>query len=361
MRAEKRIKIDTYNILRIVVAVTIACIIACIIISVVSDNPGTAIFNMFLGAFASKRSVSNIFEMAIPLVFTGMAINIAFKAGLFNMGADGSFYMGAITAAFIAINVKLPNGIHQTVMIACAAVVGGVITALPAILKKFTGANELVTSLMFNYVFFNLGMFILNNFMLDDTTGYASYRFPASGRLGNMIQGTQLHWGFLIMIGAWIIMYIVSEKSVFGYKLKLTGANLSFAKYSGIKVTGVILMSQFISGALAGMGGSIEMVGMNSRFIWITAVNYVWDGVLINLLANRKMSLIPISAFFISYMRVGADIMSRKTGVDNHIVSIIQGVIIVLIAAEKFLYFVKQRKEEKEAMMRDSEFEKGAA
>lgn len=364
MKSQKRIKIDTYNIIRIAAAIGIACLVACIIIFMVSDDPGASIFNMFLGPFLTKRSISNIAEMAIPLVFTGMAINIAFKAGLVNMGADGSFYMGAIVASFIAINADLPNILHQTVMIVCASIVGGLIAMPPALIRKYTGANELVTSLMFNYVFFNLGMFILNHFMLDDTTGYASYKFPETGRLGKMIPGTQLHWGFLIMIISWIVMYIISEKSSLGYKLRITGANMSFAKYSGIPITGAILLSQFISGALAGAGGSIEMVGMNSRFIWITAVNYVWDGVLINLLANRKMSLILGSAFFISYMRVGADIMSRRTGVDNHIVAIIQGVIILLIASERFLYFIKQRREEKEALKNDvntKEVSKGVA
>lgn len=350
MNTKKKLKIDTYNIIRIAAAIVIAFLAACVIIFIVSDDPMNAIYNMFLGPFNTKRTISNIAETAIPLVFTGMAINIAFKAGLFNMGADGSFYMGAICAALIAIRCNMPNIIHQTVMIVCAALVGGIITMIPALIKRYTGASELVTSLMFNYIFFNLGMFILNNFMLDESTGYASYKFPETGRLGNMISGTQLHWGFVIMIASWIVMCFVSEKSQFGYKLRVTGANLSFARYSGISVATVILLSQFISGALAGAGGAIEMVGMNSRFIWIQAVNYVWDGVLINLLANRKIKSIPIAAFFISYMRVGADIMSRKTGIDNHVVSIIQGIIIVLIASERFLYFIKQRKEEREAI-----------
>ncbi|MEG1407816.1 MAG: ABC transporter permease [Ruthenibacterium sp.] len=336
------------------VAILIACGIACAIIVAVSDDPGAAIASLFTGPLSNTRRFSNVIEMMIPLVFTGMSLNIAFKCGLFNMGADGSFYMGAIFAALIAIKMPLANGLHQTVLIIVAALVGGVITTLPALIKKFTGANELVTSLMFNYIFFHMGMFILNHFMLDDTTGYASYKFLKTAKLGRMIEGTQLHYGLIIMIVAWLIIYFVSEKSALGYKLKVTGANMSFAKYSGIQITGAVLASQFIAGVLAGMGGAIEMVGMNTRFTWNLPVQYVWDGILINLLANSKVSMIPIAALFISFIRIGADVMSRNTGVDNQIVAIIQGVMIVLIASEKFLYFLKKRKEEKEALANEA-------
>lgn len=346
----KKIKFDYYNLLRVSVAIGISIIIACIIIFLASDQPTKAIYQLFLGPFQTKRNFFSVIESMIPLVFTGLAMNIMFKGGLFSMGADGSFYMGAVVAAFVAIKFTLPTGVHQFVLILLAALVGGIITTLPAIIKKKTGANELVVSLMFNYVFFYSGLYIINKFLLDESTGYASYKFKETARLGLMVKGTRLHYGFLIMMATVIVMYFVVERSKFGYKLRITGNNKRFAKYSGVGITGTILSSQFIGGTLAGMGGAIEMVGINKRFEWNSQVAYVWDGMLVDLLASSKPALIPLAAFFLSYVRTGADIMSRKTDVDNEIIAIIQGVMILLVAAERFMYTVKKRNEEKQAL-----------
>lgn len=350
----KKVKFDYYNLLRVSVAIAVSIIIACTIIIFVSDQPSEAIFQLFLGPLQSKRNFFTVIESMIPLVFTGLAMNIMFKGGLFSMAADGAFYMGAVVAAFIAIKFTLPSGVHQFVLILFASLVGGIITIIPALIKKKTGASELVVSLMSNYVFFYSGLYIINKFLLDETTGYASYKFKESARLGLMVEGTRLHYGFLIMIAVVIVMYFVIERSKFGYNLRITGKNKRFAKYSGVGITGTILSSQFIGGCLAGMGGAIEMVGIYKRFEWNRQVAYVWDGMLVDLLASSKPALIPFAAFFLSYIRTGADIMSRRTNVDNEIVAIIQGVMILLVAAERFMYSVKKRKEERQAL-EDSE------
>lgn len=145
-------------------------------------------------------------------------------------------------------------------------------------------------------------------------------------------------------------MWILMDKSKFGRALQITGANENFARYAGIRIGGVVLGSQLIGGMLAGLGGGVEMIGMYKKFQWITAQTYVWDGILINLLAGTKPLMIPVSAFFISYIRIGALVMSRGGDVDSEIVSIIQGIMIMLIASERFLYRLKKNKEEKEAL-----------
>lgn len=346
----QKIHIDTYNLLRVLVAILIALGIACAIIFCVSEEPLTAIQKLLLGPLQTKRNFFTVISTMIPLVFTGLAINVMHKSGLFSMVADGSFYMGAVAAAYVAIEWTLPSGLHQLALIIVASVVGGIIGLIPALIKKYTGANELVVSLMLNYVFFYGGMFVINTWLLDQTTGFASYKFKETARLGLMIKGTNLHYGFLIMLAVIAVMYILVEKSEFGYRLKVTGASRRFAKYSGIGVTGVMIGSQCIGGILAGMGGAIELVGIYRKFEWYKPVSYVWDGILVNLLASSKPALIPVAAFFLSYVRVGADIMSRNSDVDNEIVAVIQGVIILLVAAERFLYGMKKRKEEREAL-----------
>ena len=128
----------------------------------------------------------------------------------------------------------------------------------------------------------------------------------------------------------------------------------------GSGFTGSLIGSQLIGGMLAGLGGGVEMIGMYKKFQWITAQTYVWDGILINLLAGTKPLMIPVSAFFISYIRIGALVMSRGGDVDSEIVSIIQGIMIMLIASERFLYKMKKNKEEREALQNQTVEAEGA-
>ena len=347
---KKTFKVDTYSLMRVSLAILLACVIAIIVIFFVADDPVHAINKFFLGPLQTKRNFFNIIEKMIPLVFTGLSINIMHRCGLFSMVADSSFYMGAVVATFIAIKIEMPNGIHQFVIIVCAALVGGVIATIPAYLKKLSGANELVTSLMMNYLFFYFGLWIVMTFLIDKTIGAQSQEFAKTASLGNILKGTRLHYGFYIMIATIFIMYFVIERSKLGKELQIIGSNVNFARYAGIPITSNVILSQFIGGALVSTGGAIEMIGMNKRFNWITPTMYVWDGILINLLANSKPLFIPVAAFFLSYIRVGADIMSRESNVSNEIVAVIQAIIILLIASERFLYKFKKKKEESEAL-----------
>ena len=128
-----------------------------------------------------------------------------------------------------------------------------------------------------------------------------------------------------------------------------------FAKAAGIKTGKVILLAQFVGGIFAGMGGAIEMVGMYKRFYWQSQVNYVWDGLLVHMLANENPVFIPLTAFFIAYLRIGAEIMSRATDLDNEIVAFLQCIVILLVGAERFLAVIKKRKEQKNALLQAQE------
>lgn len=341
---------DYYGLLRVLCSIGIALGFAFVVICLITDEPALAISKLLTGPLQSKRSFFNVLERMIPLVFTGLAMNVIYKSGYFNMGADGSLYMGGVIAAFIALKMPIANGVNQILIITVAAVAGGFICMLPVIIKKYTNANVTVLSIMFNYIFYYIGLAIVSNTLLEKGAGWRSYEFPATAKLGKLIEGTNMHWGFIIMIVMVVCIVILMNKTSFGYKLKVTGMNKNFAKASGINTVKVILSAQFIGGMLAGMGGAIEMIGLNKRFTWQNQVSYLWDGILVNLLAGSKPQFIPLAAFGLSYLRVGADIMSRTTNIDTEIVAIIQGIIILLVASERFLHGLKVRQEQKEAL-----------
>ncbi len=344
-----------FGVIRILCAIAIALLIVFCIIFFVSEDPVLAIQKLALGPLETKRGFFNVLERAVPLIFSGLALNIILRSGVFSIAADGSFYMGAVVATALAIKIQLPNVIHQCVLILAAAIIGGLISMLPILLNKLTKVNATVLSIMFNSIFYYVGYAIVSAYLLEKSGQWGSSYFPDTARLGNMIHGTSMHWGFLIMVAIVFFVIFLMEKTSFGYKIRVTGINDAFAKNAGIKTGKIILGASFISGTVAGMGGAIEMVGMYKRFQWQSPVNYVWDGLLVHMLANENPYFIPLTAFFIAYLRVGAEIMSRATDLDNEIVAFLQCIIILLVGSERFLYVLKKRREQKAALQQAQE------
>lgn len=340
-----------FTAVRLVCAFAIAILLTVVIIFSVSNEPGTAIYNLFLGPLQSKRHFFDVFASSVPLMFTGLALSLVFKSGNFSMIADASLYTGGVLAAAIAIMLPLPMIIHPIVIFVVAIVIGGVIGSIPAILKVKFKANELVTSLMLNYVFFYLGIYTVNSFFVDREAGtFASLKYSPTATLGNVLDGTKLHWGFFIAIAVVILLYILVYKTKFGYEIRISGSNPEFAKYSGINTSRVIILTQVIAGAVAGLGGAVEQLGMYERFNWQDSPTYAWDGVIIAILAGNNPKFVPLAAFFLAYIRVGADLMSRRADVQNELVSIVQAVLILFITAERFMAGWKQRQEAKQAL-----------
>ena len=351
---------DYFSAIRIAAALLLSLLIVFVIILFVSEMPGVAIQKLMTGPLETKRSFFNVIVRGIPLVFTGLGLTLCLKSGIFNISSVASFYMGAVVATAIAISWPLPNIVHQIVLIGAAAIVGGLISMLPVIVNKYTRVNPVVLAIMANSIFYYFGLSIISSFFLEKSGSWGSYKFPDDARLGTMIKGTSLHYGFVIVILVTLFVIFLMNKTSFGYKVRVTGSNPAFAKTSGIRTGFIILFAQFIGGAIAGMGGAIEMVGVYKRFQWQTQTNYVWDGLLIYMLANGNPVFIPITAFFIAYLRVGAEIMSRSSDLDPEIVTFLQGIIILLVASQRFLYFLKKRHDQK-LSLKQAEAEEGGA
>ena len=196
-----------FTAVRLSCAFAIAILLTVAIIFSISEEPTTAIYNLFLGPLQSKRHFFDVLASSVPLMFTGLALGLVFKSGNFSMIADASLYTGGVVAAAIAILIPMPMIIHPIVIFIVAMIVGGIIGSIPAILKVKFKANELVTSLMFNYVFFYLGIYTVNRFFVDRQAGtFASLRYSPTATLGNMLSGTKLHWGFVIAIAVVIAL-----------------------------------------------------------------------------------------------------------------------------------------------------------
>lgn len=334
-----------FEIIRVLGAILISLMVAFLLISLVSAEPAEALKQFLFGPVMSMRSFGNVIELMIPLVFGGLAICVMFQCNQFNMAAEGAFFIGGLAAAYIAVNFVLPNGIHPALALLAGAVAGIIACTIPAILKVKWGANEVVSSLMLNYILLFFGTYILQYFMLDSNAGFpATHLLEKSAKLPVMIPKTRVHAGFILAAFLVVIVYIFIYKTRWGYAIRMVGQNQNFARYSGISVGATILMSQVIGGALAGIGGATEVLGMYTRFSWVSLPGYGFDGIIIAILSKNNPKYVPLSAFFLAYLRIGADIMARRTDVAPEVVAVVQSLIILLIAAKMFLNKYKHRK-----------------
>jgi simple sugar transport system permease protein len=327
-----------FEIGRTALAIAIALAIALVIVLAVSEEPGEALSKFLLGPLDSLRHIGNVIELMIPLTFTGIAISVMFSAAQFNLGAEGGFFIGSIGASFIAINFNLPPVIHPIAAILFGGLVGSLFCGIPAALKVKWGASELVSSLMFNYIALFFGLFLINYVMRDVNAGaMVSHQFKVTALLAKLVPKTRISFGLFVAILLVAAAALFMQKTRWGYRIRLTGANADFARYSGIDTNAVVLYSQVIGGFIAGVGGSIEVLGMYTRFSWQALPGYGWDGVIVAILARNNPLFVPVAAFFLAYLRIGADIMARYSDVPNEFVALIQGTIIILIAASSFL------------------------
>lgn len=339
-----------FELIRTLVSVMIAIVLAFAIILLISDQPLEALKTFVVGPLSSKRYIGNIIEMAIPLIFSGLAMCVVFQASLFNLGGEGIFFMSAVVSSAVAIFIPLPAGIHQFVVIGVGALVGAVIASIPGVLKAKWNASELVTSLMLNNILFGVGMYLLN-YKMRDTSAMAvvSQKFQETALLPRIVPSTRIHLGLIIALVTVAVVYFIIYKSKWGYEIRMTGLNKEFAEYSGINTFKVIILAHIISGIIGGMGGAIETIGMHKRFEWTALPGYGFDGALIAMLArNNPLGAIG-AALFLAYIRVGADLVARLSDVPAEMISILQGVIILLISAERFLHSYKQKMMLKEA------------
>lgn len=343
MNSNKKIHLLVDSV-KMALIIAIACGLVSVIVFTVSEDPGPAIYSFFVGPFTSLRRIGNIVEAASPLVFTALAVIIIFGSGQFSMIAEGAFFIGITGTMAAAISLDLPAGIHSVVAILFGGVCGALVALIPALLKMKWSVSELVTSIMLNYVVQFFAIYTVSyHFREMTSSSLASLAFKETSTLPVILDGTRIHGGVVLGLVFCVLVWFFLYRTSFGTKLRITGDNPLFARYAGLGVTGVMVAAQVIAGAIAGIGGGAELLGMYNRFKWTASPGYGWTGIVVALLARSNPLLVPFAAAFIGYLNVGADIMARSSDVGREMVDIIQGVMMFLIAADALLRGWKQR------------------
>ena len=347
-------RLIVFNLLRGLAAILLALAVAAIFIFISSDEPLTALKYLLVGPVVSFKATGNVFNTTsfltilagmIPTIFSGLAVCVMFSANQFNLGGEGAIMLGGFVGALLGIYLKMNTGLHQVICVLAGAIAGGLIMLIPAILKVKLGASEMVTSLMMNYVVMFVILHFLN-FVFADRSKGATQTFPfmETAKIPEIVaNGTKLTWGFVVALIFVVIIALFMYRTKWGYAIRMIGINQSFAQYSGMQVGTVIILSQVIGGALSGMGGSIEVLGRFSTFLWRELPGYGWLGITIAILAKNNPIFVPFAAFFIAYLNKGCDLMATYSDVPSEMIDIIQAAIFLFFAAEQFLAKYRQR------------------
>lgn len=335
------------ELLRILAAIAIAYTIALIILFSISDDPLYIIQQFITGPLSSARRIGSVINLAIPFTFTGLCMCFMYAVNKFNLVGEGIFMLSGCVVSLVAINLaqlELPMIVMVIILFVVGIAVGAAIAMIPAYLDIKFKANIVVVSLMLNSILAFLSLWLLRFKMRDPTINFlASYELPLSSQMPHIFGAFKIQSGVLLAIAAVIGVSILFYKTTVGYKMRVVGSNPSFARAAGIPMIGTVLIAQMIGGAFAGIGGACEIMGNYTRFKWINTTQHGFDGLLVAVLARKNPALVPITALLLAYIRIGADVVNTKGDIPVEFITVVQGIIILLVAAQEFMAGFKKK------------------
>lgn len=303
-------------------------------------SPENALAGFQYVLFGGFNRIGNVFYFATPILMTGLAVGFAFKMGLFNIGASGQYTMGIFFAMYVGLMWELPSSIHWIVAI-LAGMLGGMIWGLiPGIFKALLNVNEVITSIMFNYIgMYLVDMLIKNNSIMYTADKARTRYLPKSVQIPSLgISNSNVNLGIVLAIIIGIILYIVLEKTTFGYELKASGYNKHASEYAGMKGKTNIIITMIIAGGLAGLGGAFAMLapsGISGSSMTYEPINIIaangFNGIAVALLGNSHPIGIIFSSVFISHIQRGGTLASL-VGYKPEIIDVVVAVIIYFSA-----------------------------
>ena len=327
------------TLINIVLIFVITVAVGTVLILACGANPLKA-YGLFLnGIFGNSGSFAEIFVKACPLILTGLGCAVAFKTGFFNIGAEGQFYVGAMAATIVSLNMTGAPGVISIILSLLAGFIcGGFWALIAAILKAKFNISEIIVTIMLNYIAINFLGYSIRSFLMDPAGNVPqSAKIAASAQLSSLIPSTRFHIGIVIAFICVVIVWFLMEKTSIGYELKAVGLNKRAAACNGISVIKNIIFSAFLSGGLAAIAGVIEVLAIQKKLLEGFSSNCGYTAVLIALIASNSPIGVLAVAILYAAMQIGANSMQRQMGIPSAIVNILIGVVVVLILGKELL------------------------
>jgi simple sugar transport system permease protein len=306
-------------------AILVTVLVASLLVLAAGASP-LSVFGLVLkGAAGTQFALLETLTRATPLIFTGLAIAVAFRAKLWNIGAEAQLYAGAVATVVLGTGVlPLPAPILIPLLMIAAVTAGALLLLGPAILKTRFGVDEVVTTLLLNFIMLLFVSMLLEG-VLKDPMGLGwpqSQKLIAEARLPRIITGKRLHYGFALAIVSAVIVWIIMKKTTLGYEMRAVGHNPAAARFAGIPVNLVLLKTAILSGGLAALAGFSEVAGLKGNLTLDLSPGFGYSGIVVAMLAMLNPLGVVAAAIFVAGIFVGADAMSRTAGVPSYIANV---------------------------------------
>lgn len=337
--------INLGGVLTPIFSVLIALLVGSIPIALAGYSPIDAYREMIIGAVGSNIRIGVTLTRATPIILTGLGTALSFRAGIFNIGGEGQLYMGALGGTLVALFFpQLPSYIIIPLSLISAMLMGGLWSLVPGLLKVYRKVDEVIVTIMMNFIAFWVVSYLVHG-PIKEPNAMFSYTPPISeeAKLPILIEGTQLHLGYIIAIIFAIIIFILINRAALGYQMRAVGENIEAAHYSGMNSKKILLMVFALNGALCGLAGAMEIMGVQYRLSDFFSPGYGWDGIGVALVGNNNVIGVLFASHFFAFLRSGAGGLERRLGVPSALGIMIQGLAILFTVIGITYRIVKQQ------------------
>lgn len=307
-------------------ALVLTVLVASLLALLAGADPFATLGLIIEGAAGSKFAALETLNRATPLIFTGLAVAVAFRAKLWNIGAEAQLYAGAVVTVLLGTGALPLSSLLLIPVIALAAMIAGALVLLgPVLLKTRAGVDEVVTTLLFNFIMLLIVSMLLEGPMKDPMgMGWPkSAALEKAARLPRIAEGLRLHWGFGLALLAAVGVWVLQTRTTLGFEIRAVGQNAQAARFAGVPVNRVLLKTALLSGGLAALAGFSEVAGLKGNLTLDLSPGFGYTGIIVAMLALLNPMGVVISAIFVAGVFVGADSMSRAAGVPTYIADIL--------------------------------------
>jgi simple sugar transport system permease protein len=349
-RLEKRKEIGVIaSLLSILVALVCSFGVTYAVIAMIGADAKNVLWAIVKGSFGTKNAVIDTLIKATPIFITGLATVAAYRAKVWNIGQEGQLYAGALGTAGAALLLKeanLPAWILIPLLLAVAVICGGLAGAIPGVLKARYNVNEIIVTVMLNYIILYLTTYLLGGpWQEPGSHYYNTVRFPEASNLP-LLFGTRLHIGFLIALLLAIAVYYLLWQMKLGFEIRAVGHNPVAARFKGINPRRITLVVMLLSGAICGLGGGLELLGVHHRLVYGFSVGFGFTGILIALLGRLHPLGVAPAAIFFGALHNGSSSMIIHSNVPRELITAIMGFVILMLLFWEAVFYYRLRRVE---------------
>jgi len=321
-----------------VLSILVGLLVGAVIMLAGNYNPILAYGSLFAKAFGDLYNIGETVRQITPLIFTGLSVAFAFRTGLFNIGAEGQFIVGALAAAYVGIMMPLPAYLHIPLALAASALAGGCWGAIVGYLKAARGVHEVITTIMLNWIALHLSNYVVRTVLLEKGLARSKHlpqsAWLSSPQLSEAFDHARIHYGILIALALCVLFYLLLWKTKQGFELRSVGYNPGASEYAGIDVKVSYVKAMFMSGLFAGIGGACEVMGV-FHYLTINAAfpGYGLMGIAVALIGRNTAVGVLLGAVLMGVLTYGAAGMKFGAGVPEELINIVIALVIFFVAA----------------------------